>query len=266
MSRRKKRQKNKAKARRTSGEPIQRVPGFDVLRGIAIALMIVDHLSWLFYDDAIEPYTIRFFTRLAMPLFCVLSGYLASTKKTDLGWEGFRWKRFSQILLAAIAVNVVSYANVGKLEILASFCLVHLAVGFLGKHSPWLCLCLLVYPWEPTLPLFDFPVTVVATSVAFGALMQRMGWRWSLAGASLCVGALWGVYGIRGEHAWVEAPTVYALYFLPLAVSMVGWVQIRNPRLGRLPWLGWIGKYPLTCYVAQYWILLSVHWLMTRSG
>ncbi|MFK7737661.1 MAG: TraX family protein [Pirellulaceae bacterium] len=49
----------------------------DVLRGLAILLMVLDHVCWLFGDSRIAPDSLRIITRLSMPLFCVLTGYLA---------------------------------------------------------------------------------------------------------------------------------------------------------------------------------------------
>ena len=46
----------------------------DSLRGLAIVLMIVDHVAGILYGQNIGESWIRFATRLSMPLFCVLTG------------------------------------------------------------------------------------------------------------------------------------------------------------------------------------------------
>lgn len=262
--------RRKQKKRKESGvksiqgerqEPGARNLSLDVIRGAAILMMIVDHASWLFADAVIEPWGIRFFTRLAMPLFCVLSGYLAVGKKPGLGWAGMRWNRLGQLAFATVLVNLWYFDQFGQFEILAGLLIVHLIVGFVGQVAFWLCLACVLFPWDPSFRWFDFAITVIASSVGLGVLQRRFGDRWAIAVAVGLSVLLMADYTLSNRFRWISDPTVYVLLVQPLAVGAIAWgnhhpkTESSNPCVNGL---AWIGRYPLRIYVAQYYALLGL--------
>lgn len=73
-----------------------RIDGLDLVRGLAILLMVLDHVLVLVDPDHLARLTI---TRLALPAFAITTGYL---------WRP-RWStRYLQLLVAAIAADVAS--------------------------------------------------------------------------------------------------------------------------------------------------------------
>ena len=66
---------------RTVKPPRTRLHSLDALRGLAIVLMIVDHVCGILLSINIEFAGVRFWTRLSMPLFAVLMGYLFDTQR-----------------------------------------------------------------------------------------------------------------------------------------------------------------------------------------
>ena len=273
-SRSKKPQQN---SRQSTPKGGARAVAYDFVRGMAIVLMVVDHFCWLFVDASIEPFSLRFFTRLAMPLFCVLSGYLAVSRKPTLGWLGMRWWRLGQMFLAAVVLNLVyapSYGN-GMVEILASLCVVHLLVSWLGVWSGLLAFGFLFYPWDISIPYFDYPLTVVATCVSAGVLM-RIRWLYGFVFSIFTVGVLWSRWWYIGRNDLVTEPVIYVLWYLPAAILLIGWAGNMTERAnsyGDLPPRTWerffwpvivIGRYPLTCYLAQYALLLGAHQLLSK--
>ena len=80
-----------------------RNPRFDALRGLAIALMVLDHVAMILWKLQLES-DIRSMTRLAEPLFVVLFGYLLYGRtRARLGTRGL------QLLAAALVSNALFY-------------------------------------------------------------------------------------------------------------------------------------------------------------
>lgn len=242
------------------GKARERNAFLDSLRGLAILLMIVDHIAWLFSDVAIELGTVRFVTRLSMPLFCVLMGYFLVPRSSR---SATFWRRTGQLALAAVAVNAVYAVLYEQLEILACLVVCCLLFALIGKWF-WVCIFaswfvsieqeFLVSPVEPSLPLFDFSLAAVATCVASGILLREHGVRWAAAG--------W--IPVLLSIPTVTPPTVYVLYFLPLAVALVAW-GASQPALA-VPLLGLMGRFPLRIYVAQYAVLLAISRILVSMG
>ncbi|MEM7478645.1 MAG: heparan-alpha-glucosaminide N-acetyltransferase domain-containing protein [Planctomycetota bacterium] len=254
-----------------------RVSALDTLRGLAILLMIVDHAAWLYWDQSISPSSIRFVTRLSMPLFCVLLGYLAglkiqrsltkdsqSTNYFQLIQATTNWARVLQILAAVVAINLLYFNLFHQFEILASILIVVLAMALARSGFCIAMLAPLLFPLEATwlvhkpvdteTLLFDFPVTVVACCTAGGFMLGRFGLRPAML-STLAVGSLAGIDNLMHATPFLYAPpTVYVLYFLPLATVMVWWAG--KTKEFDIPVMSWIGRYPITVYLLQYYLLL----------
>jgi uncharacterized membrane protein len=76
-----------------AGVRSSRSAGLDRLRGLAVALMLVDHVLLL---SSAPDWTRLNVTRLAMPLFFVIGGHLV---------RRFAWARWAGVLLAGFAVE-----------------------------------------------------------------------------------------------------------------------------------------------------------------
>ncbi len=76
-----------------------RLRGLDAVRGLAIVLMIVDHVAGILFDLPIEVDNVRMLTRLSMPLFSVLMGYFLAAPKKSIGivFSNWLWPRWSSI-------------------------------------------------------------------------------------------------------------------------------------------------------------------------
>ena len=225
----------------------------DSLRGVAILLMIVDHVAFLFFDQNIELGQLRFFTRLSMPLFCILGGYLAAGKET------VNWMRIAQVAVAACIVNLLYFPAYGQLEILVSLLLCYLGYAMIGK---WMMLCAggaLLYAWDPTASsslaadlwsgkacLLDFPFTIVATPFALGILLRKFGLPWAVGALLLLLPAIW----------LIPEPTVFVLWLTPVALLLVAG-GCSKPSYSLRP-LELIGRYPLRIYATQYVVLLGL--------
>lgn len=281
MQRGPKRKKRTARPRRTEREPSsgrQRIQSLDLLRGVAIVLMIVDHVAYYLFQQNIEPGSVRLWTRLSMPLFCVLAGFLASAKWGDnktleLRLKATNWRRLAEVAVAMLVVNLLYYPTSGKLEILASLLISYLLAILAGTHFKWACLAFLVFPFDMTARVLDFPLSVVATCFATGVLLAsyrlEQSSRYSLGISAGIAAGLLLLSGFQGGHVLVTTPSVYVLLFLPFAVALtyagLVWRNWRLPFDG-FPLLNWVGRYPLIVYTLQYVVLLGLHRFASESG
>lgn len=106
----------------------------DVLRGLAIALMVLDHVVAL-YDPAS---LLRLPTRLAMPLFMVLAGFYLSPR--------FSARHVLVFVAAAVSVPPIWILSLSDVPILVVFCVVYLPVQ-LFRPFPCLGMALAACAW-----------------------------------------------------------------------------------------------------------------------
>ncbi len=217
-----------------------RIASFDALRGLAIALMIVDHIAGMLFTVNIEWNSIRMLTRLSMPLFAVLMGYFLRPDrplpKQRLGW-------------VALACGLVSLSYIPmyrEFEILGSLLVANALFYITGRRFVFLVSAILIAPWDPSAMYFDYPLGIVTAFVATGFLYRQRGIGAAMLASLLCVVMTY----------WIPPPTAYVIYFLPIAVLLMELAT----RFGHLtlPGLNWLGRHPLIAYVAQHYCVLAV--------
>lgn len=229
-----------ALARRTSDLSNSRNRCLDTLRGFAIVLMVIDHAADLWWNVAIAPDTIRIVTRLSMPLFCGLMGYFLIVR------EHIAWNRLLQLGIATLVVNMAFFTVYRRLDILASLLVCYgifivFRKGLLvGLIAPFF------FYWDESGRVFDFPISVVWCCVAQGAVVRLGGWRWGIATALLVTAGAW----------FVPPPTQYVLLFVLPATGLIAWGAGQAER--GVKWLEFLGRFPLTSYITQYYVLLVI--------
>ncbi|RMF42324.1 MAG: DUF1624 domain-containing protein [Planctomycetota bacterium] len=272
----------KHKKRRRGDRPKQsyltpgpgRIAALDTLRGAAIVGMIVDHIAWV-AGQPIEPGSVRLWTRISMPVFCCVMGYLLAGKDIPPKlWRGSdridqkkarsqpNWNRFGQIVLAALCVDIIYFPFEGQFEILVSLALTWLLWAALRSDMVWCVAAFLFFRLDPTAggwgwAVLDYPLSLVVPCVALGMLHRHAGWRVAVAVAGTMAGVIVGSHVLG--WALVPPPSSYVLVAAPAAVLLLEGAT-RVPRW-HLPPLEWIGRRPLTVYVVQYWVLLAVRYL-----
>tara|TARA_R110002049_G_scaffold2750_2_gene21427 strand:+ start:196066 stop:196863 length:798 start_codon:yes stop_codon:yes gene_type:complete len=223
----------------------------DTLRGLAIVLMVIDHVADLLLDISIRDSNVRLGTRLAMPLFCVLMGYFLKIESRH------RFRRLLEVIAASALANLVFYPRYGVLEILASLVVAALLFKATGRWFVLMVLALFLYPWDPLAAWFDFPPTIVISFVAQGMILRRLGIKAALAsGILLSSGAIW-MYQMN------PLGVNYKLCLFILPATLLLYLGDRLPEK-RIATLQWIGKYPLTIYVAQYYAISLAAELLQR--
>jgi len=204
--------------------------------------MLIDHAASYWFDQKIGLGGVRFFTRLSMPLFCVLLGYFLPPDRR------FRWTRYAQILAAGVAVNLLYWPRNGELEILVSLLTAALVGTALGRAAPLMLITMLFYQSDPSARWFDYQLTLVLALVAQGVVLRRFG----PIVASVTGGVLLAMT-VSGLWIWDTDTHRFLVWFLLPATGLVAW-GTRFPER-RIPGTEWLGRYPLTVYVVHFYVI-----------
>ncbi len=148
--------------------------------------------------------------------------------------------------MATLVINLVFFNLYGKLEILASLLVCYALFLVLRSGFAFLFIAVVFYQFDPSPAYFDYPFSAVATCVAQGVILRKHGVR--VATASGCLSMLGLVF--------VPPPTVYGLVMLLPAIWIVAWAG--RPATLCAGWLEWLGRYPLTIYLAQYLLIIGI--------
>jgi len=161
---------------------IGRWSGVDAARGLAILLMVLDHLLVVLVDVGVlaggvgsPSYLVRMtVTRASLPLFMLCTGGLLSVRRLS-------WLRFGDVSAAALVVNglLIAYPiGIHPPEVLAVWCLVMVAWPWIGRY-PALCACVgivQVYVWPIGWQGYQPGVLLVLVSVGVLAGPGALEW------------------------------------------------------------------------------------------
>ncbi|MEM6979252.1 MAG: TraX family protein [Planctomycetota bacterium] len=232
----------------------QRSVTIDALRGLAIVLMIVDHVASNWFSVPIAIDTIRFETRLAMPLFAILLGYFLPLD------GGFRLQRLAEVVAASVAVNLLYFPKHDEFEILASLLIASIIGTASRSAAPAMLGLIFLYQTDPLVRWFDYQLSIVLPIVAIGATLRRYGVAASWVAASfllaITISGKW-IYP-SDTHRFLVWASLPALLMIVMARR---WPAIQPAKVG---WLGLdrIGRFPLSIYVAHYYLIYLVAFAM----
>lgn len=246
-------QDSKARVERAQRGVKRRNATIDSLRGLAILLMIVDHVCAILFNLDPNFESIRFATRFAMPMFAILMGYLLEASG--------RWNptRHAQLALAALASNAVYWPLYGyqEFEILASLLFAYSLYQLMPRWFVGGLALVLVAPIDPTQAFLNYRLSIVVSFVALGVLLRRQGWLSGLGAAVLItVAGFW--IGWLAPHD----PSRLLFWFVVPVVFLIGGSR-RFPDIG-VYGLQQLGRYPLTAYLAQFAVIFTIAYLIVR--
>ncbi|WP_153557922.1 acyltransferase family protein [Roseimaritima sediminicola] len=245
---------SKAKRPRHAADPSggERIAALDALRGLAILLMVLDHVAGMLMDVRIEYTSVRFWTRLSMPLFCVLMGYFLDPGRPR------SLHRFGQIALAAVAINVAYLWLYREVEILGSLLVAYTLFLMTGRAFVVFVAAAAFYPLDPSTPWFDYPLSIVLSFVAQGMILRHGGGlAATVSGCLLASGIAWIGMGEPGDVNHL------LFYFILPATAAVHWAA--RSSAGKVPVLDWLGRHPLSSYLVQYYVIFAVYFWFIRS-
>jgi len=213
----------------------------DSLRGLAIVVMMIDHVSMLVFGQGFELFGIRFFTRIAEPLFAIIFGYLLIGRSK----QGLA-RRLKEILLVALLANIVYFSITQKLEILVSFAIATIAYYFLGSRLRYLIFFFILYPVDFTKHFLDYPMSIVISQVAFGMFLRELKQTAQLSPLFICF--LLGPFIVPVPLGWTLGFTAFAGGLFLIAKRAQFNVSLFST----------VGKKPLTYYLLQYIVILLI--------
>jgi hypothetical protein len=211
---------------------MERIESMDALRGLAIVVMFFDHILFFSENSSFDPFSPRFFTRIAEPIFAVLVGYFLIGRET----KNMVFRLF-EILMVAFFVNMLFFLALGKFEILASLALSYIAYFALKDRIVFLLPAFMLFSIDPTRPFLDYPLSIALSQVALGAAIRK--------GLSPFLPLIF-----LAAPLFVPAPYVYPALFAILAGLLV--LLAQRFKDIKVPVLSQIGKRPLLYYMAQF--------------
>ena len=178
-----------------------RVVYWDMLRGAAVLAMLADHALAVLGSVSVTSGP-RLLLHLFEPVFATLFGLFSARA------HGFV-RRFGRLFLAACLANLVFFPVAGKFEILGTFFVVMPWAGCYPRAVLVCGLATVASGLDSTGAVFDYPVGLVATQVALGALARsRSRWVW------LCVALL-------PIGAFLELPWSFIACVTPVAILLI---------------------------------------------
>ncbi len=227
-----------------------RNPFLDSLRGLAIVLMVVDHAAGLLFQTPIDFSTVRLGTRLSMPLFAVLMGYfLPLWCQTRDGSKRGRspLRRIGEIGIAALATNLLYFSVYGVFDILLDLVVCTLIYWLLGNRFMLLCVVILAYRIDPSIGVFDYPLSIVLSLVAVGVVLRL---------SDITAAVVIGIAVTIGGLLLISPPSMLVVLFTVPATALVAMAS--QSKGINVPPLAWLGRHSLAAYVVQYYVLFGI--------
>ncbi len=215
----------------------------DFLRGLAIAIMIIDHIYAYILSESVSIYNIRLITRIAEPLFALLLGYFLIGRKRERIFE-----RGFQITAAAIISNIIHYPATLSLEILASFVIVYIVYWIMKERFKYLIFIVLFSFLDPTRTILSYPAFLVISQVSLGMLLRKKEDSW--------IHLLVFAFAIPIFAMSTSLTLALTSIFTILAFFMIK-IAEENHEFG-MNIINWIGRNPLKIYVAQMYIIIGM--------
>ena len=259
----------------------KRIDGIDLLRGIAIFIMFIDHILLLAFQQSISLSSLRFFTRIAEPLFVIIAGYLLGGRDPKK-----LFFRTIEILSVSLFINLFYYRLMGKFEILMSFSILlflyllwliikqfitslklknvkffsdFMSIAHINHEKLYTFILFLflffayILAYDPTLSILDYPLFIIIAQLSLGALMRKkVEWYYSF----LILPAF-----------FVAGPFRYTILFTPIAAYLMSYsVNIEHIHSNILKYVKEIGKRPLFFYALQYALAFLITILVCKIG
>ncbi len=218
-----------------------RIRWLDSLRGLAIVLMILDHLGLFLYDGTSLYLPLRILGRFSFPLFMMISGYLLPGRSLSSVLRSASWILVAALSLFYYDINAISHGFVGVTNVLYSIGIV-LPFAYL---VPWQLMFLL-----PTLIPLDLDVY---TDYGFlGTLFFMLVGR-SLRefGSSPAIVALFLFFG--AVYSWGSSG-LFTLLFAFIGALLL--YHLCNGFSIRFYPLEILGKYSIFVYVFHLYLIL----------
>lgn len=208
----------------------------ECLKYLAFLLMILDHLTYLYFPDFIWG---RIVGRLSAPIFFYLLavGYRRSSNRRRYFWRLFFWAVFSEVILYLLGFSL-------PLNILFTLAWCLQSLVLINKCPPKFKLpvaiacCIFA-----SLVQLDYGWYAVISAILFSVYVPTSRWWW----------AVWIL--INGLAAFLLSPIQFFALPAPFLISAFQDQKFDLPRLG---WL-WYFLYPF------HWIILSFAGLVAAA-
>lgn len=146
------------------------VTNYDVLKVLALGLMLVDHVGFYFFPDELW---FRVVGRLCVPIWCFLIGYARSR---DIGWP--LWLG----VFILTVTNLVTGGAIFPVTILATFLIIRLSIDWIGrnivisKESIITMLFAMVLIYWPSMMIVEYGTAALVLALGGYAIREGNAW------------------------------------------------------------------------------------------
>jgi hypothetical protein len=218
---------------------LKRIEGLDFLRGFAIIIMFFDHVAAIAFSQGIELFNVRFFARVAEPIFALLFGYfLLGRNKKRLAF------RLAEIFFVAVVINIFFYSVTGVFDILVDFLVIGIFYMLVGDALKYFFPVVFLTPIFPE--IFDYPLPFVLSQVSLGMLIHE-GKR----------EIIFSFLVFLASAFFISAPLQYSIFFTLVAGVLVSIFSSSLRGFEFFP-VNFVGKRPLSFYLIQYLLAILI--------
>lgn len=229
-----------------------RISTIDSLRGLAIIIMFIDHIALFLFNIDIEFLGVRFFTRIAEPMFAIIFGFLLFDRSYDRVVN-----RLKEIVIVALVLNIILFSFSSKYEILVCFAIFQIIYILFGNFSKYLSFLIIFYSYDFTRSFLDYPLSIFIFQASAGMLLKDLlsfskKTTYLHLLISVCLAMISSVFIVNeNSYKWT---VFYSIIFLGIFYIINNQKIIIRNRL-----LEEIGKRPLESYIVQYVIVIFLN-------
>jgi hypothetical protein len=214
---------------------LKRIEGLDFLRGFAIIIMFFDHVAAIAFSQGIEPFNVRFFARVAEPIFSLLFGYfLLGRNKRRLAF------RLAEIFFVAVLINIFFYSVTGVFDILVDFLVIGIFYMVVGDALKYFFPVVFLTPIFPE--ILDYPLPFVLSQVSLGMLIREFNKERRV---------IFPFLVFLASAFFISVPLQYSIFFTLVAGVLVLIFSSSLRDFEFFP-VNFMGKRPLLFYSLQY--------------
>lgn len=235
------------------------ITSYDVLKIVAVALMIIDHIGFYFFPDEMWW---RVIGRLCVPIWCFLIGY-ARSRELSLGlWAG--------VFILVIA-NIISGGPIFPVTILLTFLIIRAVIdhaaqwGLKSKESIIIMAFALTLIYWPSMMVVEYGSAALVLALGGYAIRER-----HVNAKPIWIGAICLYF--LSQIVVFEFSLIHVMAFgvglIPISWALLRFEPMQFTAYAANMFVQWGGRHTLEIYVAHLVLfkLISAYFALNDYG